>query len=184
MMKKTFLLSLVAAALVWVSGGDRAWAGAAGLDAFYGEYVGRTISSSQEGLSERDLSVAIRPEGKGFTVDWTTITRRTDGTAKRKAYSISFHPSGRDNIYGAAMKSNMFGGRVPLDPLKGEPYVWARIAGDTLSVYAMQITDSGGYEMQVYDRTLTETGLELRFSRVRDGQNLKLITGTLSRVGD
>lgn len=177
-------LLLVATVLGWVAGGHRAAADAAPIEAFFGDYVGRTISSDEGGLSKRDLSVSIHPENGGFTVDWTTIIHKPGGKAKRKAYSIDFRPSGRQNIYAAAMKSNMFGGRVPLDPMKGEPYVWARIAGDTLTVSALLITDDGGYEIQVYDRTLTDTGLALRFSRVRDGRRLKLVTGTLSRVGD
>jgi hypothetical protein len=36
--------------------------------------------------------------------------------------------------------------------------------------------------MQVYDRTLTETGLDLTFSPIRDGEQLKLIKGTLKKV--
>ena len=43
----------------------------------------------------------------------------------------------------------------------------------------MMVTDDGGYEMQVYDRTITGNGMDLKFSRVRDGKTLKLITGSL-----
>ena len=71
-----------------------------------------------------------------------------------------------------------------LNPLKGDPYVWARQEGGTLTVYAMVITEDGSYEMQQYDRKLTEDGLDLAFSRIRDGEQLKVIKGTLKRVGD
>ena len=77
------------------------------------------------------------------------------------------------------MKKNVFGKSVPLDPIKGEPYVWARIHGKTLTVHAMMVTDDGVYEMQVYDRTITGNGMDLKFSRVRDGKTPKLITGSL-----
>ncbi len=43
----------------------------------------------------------------------------------------------------------------------------------------MMVTDDGGYEMQVYDRTLTKGGMDLKFSRVHDGKTLKQITGSL-----
>ena len=43
----------------------------------------------------------------------------------------------------------------------------------------MLVTDDGGYEMQVYDRTLTGDGMDLNFTRVRDGKTLKNITGSL-----
>src|SRR5581483_11801608 len=72
--------------------------------------------------------------------------------------------------------------RVPLDPLRGDPYVWARIQGATLTVSALLITDDGGYEVHVYDRTLIAGGLLLEHSRVRDGAVLQTVTGTLKRV--
>jgi hypothetical protein len=80
------------------------------------------------------------------------------------------------------MHRDVFGYSGPLDPLKGEPYVWARIAGSTLTVYTLRIIDDGGYEIQTFDRTLTSDGLDLRFSRQRDGKVLQPITGTLKRI--
>jgi hypothetical protein len=81
------------------------------------------------------------------------------------------------------MKVNVFGGNVALDPMQGDPYVWARIEGPTLTVYALHILDDGGYEMQVYDRTIAEGGLELRFSRIRNGTSLRDIRASLGRIG-
>ena len=152
------------------------------FSAFFGEYEGSSISSTEQGLSKRDLSVSIQPKDKGFTLKWTTVTYKKAGKAKRKAYSIDFRPSARPTIFASAMRKNKFGGSVPLDPLKGEPYVWGRLHGSTLTVHALMITDDGGYEVQVYERTLTETGLDLTFSRIRDGEQLKLIKGTLKKV--
>ena len=37
------------------------------VSAFFGEYEGRSISSTEGGLTKRDLSVSIQPKGKGFT---------------------------------------------------------------------------------------------------------------------
>ncbi|MDP6787575.1 MAG: hypothetical protein QGI13_10655 [Rhodospirillales bacterium] len=152
------------------------------FSAFFGEYEGKSISSTEQGLSKRDLSVSIKSKGKGFTLKWTTVTHKPGGKAKRKAYSIDFRPSGRENIFASAMRKNKFGASIPLDPLKGEPYVWGRLHGSTLTVHAMMVTEDGGYEMQVYDRTLTATGLDLTFSRIRDGERFKLIKGTLTKV--
>ncbi|MGI9303440.1 MAG: hypothetical protein ACR2RB_12145 [Gammaproteobacteria bacterium] len=150
------------------------------IEPFIGEYAGETISNDDE-LDKRDLGVTIERKDNGFTVRWTTITTKPDGRAKKKSYAIDFLPTPRGGIYSSAMKTNVFGGAEPLDPLKGDPYVWARVAGDTLSVFALIITDEGGYEMQVYDRTRTADGLQLEFSRIRDGETLKLIKGSLSR---
>ena len=151
---------------------------------FFGTYVGRSISTVEEGLSERDLAVSIKPyKDNGYTVDWTTLIRKKDAEWSRKSYSINFGPTKRPGIYGSEMRSNMFGGAVPLDPLAGEPFFWSRIDGDTLSVYALIIREDGGYEMQVYDRTWTPKGLELKFTRFRNGEPLKLISGMLERKG-
>ena len=171
---------LVLVALVWSAAPGQAQDKP--FSAFFGEYEGSSISSTEQGLSKRDLSVSIKSKGKGFTLKWTTITHKPGGKAKRKTYSIDFRPSGRPNIFASAMRKNKFGGSVPLDPLKGEPYVWGRLQGSTLTVQALMITDDGGYEMQVYKRTLTATGLDLTFSRIRDGEQLKLIKGTLTKV--
>ena len=150
---------------------------------FYGTYVGRSISTVGEGLSQRDLNVVIKKHKNGFTVDWTTVTRMADGKVKSKSYSINFRATQRSGIFASAMRNNVFGGAEPLDPLKGDPYFWAGIKGDTLTVHALLITDDGGYEMQIYERTLTEDGLLLKFSRNRDGAPLRFITGTLTKTG-
>lgn len=150
------------------------------IQPFIGDYTGHSIASESE-LDKRDLGVSIKKKKKGFSVTWTTITQRASGKTKKKTYSIDFQSTKRDSIYASAMKTDVFGGRVPLDPIKGDPYVWARIDGNTLTVHAMIVTDDGGYEMQVYDRTLSDGGLKLKFSRIRDGQPLKLIEGTLIR---
>jgi hypothetical protein len=170
--------------MVWAAGVQNASAGDHPLQPFFGEYMGQSISTADSGLSKRDLSVSIAPTRKGFSVKWTTITYRSDGSTKRKTYKINFLATGRSNIYASAMKQNKFGGQVPLDPLKGEPYVWSRITGKTLTVNALLINDDGRYEMQTYDRTLTDKGLDLKFSRIRDGKVLKTITGTLHRISN
>ena len=152
------------------------------IEDFFGTYVGRSISTIGDDLSDRDLNVTIKKHKKGFAVEWATVLRRPDGSTKSRTYSINFFKSGRPGIFKSAMRNNVFGAAMPLDPLKGDPYLWAGINGDTLTIHAMIITDTGGYEMQVYDRTLTEDGLFLKFSRNRDGAPLRFITGTLKRV--
>jgi hypothetical protein len=157
-------------------------AGAQPYDKFIGEYEGEGISGTQSSLRKRDLKVTISANDKGFNVAWVSVIHRANGKVKRRSYAINFRPSRRDHIYSAAMRTDMFGNEVPLDPMRGDPYVWARINGDTLFVYQMLINEKGGYEMQVYDRALTATGLDLTYSRVRDGEVLRTITGELKRV--
>jgi hypothetical protein len=152
------------------------------IRSFYGAYEGESISVPDAELSKRDLAIEIVPQGKGFNLTWTTITYAKDDVPVRKTYSIDFVPTQREGIYASAMRTDMFGHRVPLNPLEGDLFVWATLRGKTLSVYALMITLEGGYEMQTYHRTLTAHGMHLEFSRLRDGVPLRSITGTLARV--
>lgn len=181
-MTRTIATLAVLAGLVWSASGAAMAAASRPIEDFFGTYVGRSISTIGAGLSTRDLNVVIKKHKKGFTLDWATVTRKADGKVKSKSYSINFRASKRPGIYASAMRNNVFGGSVPLDPLEGDPYVWAALEGDTLTVHALIITDEGGYEMQIYSRTLTEEGLFLKFSRNRDGVQQKFITGTLKKV--
>jgi len=165
--------------------GSRVSAGDQAIARFFGEYEGRSVQAPNEPLSPRDLSIKIAPHGdNGFSLEWATVIRDASGT-RRQNYSIDFSPSDRTGIFASAMHRDTFGHSEPLDPLKGEPYVWADIHGSTLRVHALLITADGGYEMQVYRRTLMEDGkgLALQFSRNRNGRELKTIYGVLRKTG-
>ena len=150
------------------------------ISEFYGSYTGQTISVQGEGLSARDLSVQIKPTKRGFNLSWTTVNYKKGGAKSRKSYSIDFSKSRRKGVWGSAQRRDAFGNMRPINPLnEGDPFVWATIKGDTLTVYALLITEAGGYELQTYARTLTASGLQLSFTRLRDGRQLKAITGVL-----
>jgi hypothetical protein len=173
------VLALVSSLVV---GAPPAVAAESGLDRFFGNYTGRSIqSSSDQGLEPRDLDVKISARGKGFVISWTTVIYRAKQPT-RKTYSVEFGRTERDGIFSSAMQRDVFGHDEPLDPLKGEPYVWARLAGNTLTIFALLITDEGGYEIQTYDRTLTADGLALRYTRDRNGKILPPVTGSLKRL--
>jgi len=157
------------------------------IERFFGRFIGKTAIAIGGEKTPRDISVEIRPvddDDDAFTIKWDTVITKADGSTKANSDKILFQDTKRDAIYSSAMRVNVFGKRTPLDPLSGDPFVWARVTGDTLTVFALLITDAGSYEMQVYDRTLTGDQMELRFSRVRDGEKLKEIMGALTRVAD
>lgn len=138
---------------------------------FVGSYAGSAEVTSADGSSQkRDMSVKIGETKEGFTVEWTSVSYRSDGRTKSKTYKIEFIPSGRGGVFAAAMQRNVFGHAVQLDPMKGEPYVWARLEGDTLSVFSLFVREDGGYDIQQYDRTLAENGLDLHFKRFGNGE--------------
>ena len=156
---------------------------AAEIDPFVGSYEGAAVLTRDDGTEQRrDLGVDIEKIDDGFRVHWDTTTMRSDGSVKTKSYTIEFFPSSREHIYQSAMKSNLFGGREPLDPMRGDPYVWAYIRGDTLFVHALIITEDGGYEMQTYERTRLDGGLALKFNRIRNGEPLREIRATLTKT--
>ncbi len=154
---------------------------AAEIDRFEGDYAGKAVFLVDGKQQNRDMSTTITATKKGFVVSWTSVTYKDDGRSKRKTYTIEFVPSERDNIFKSAMATNRFGKATPLDPLQGEPFVWARINGDTLSVYSLFINEVGEYELQEFHRKLVEAGLELLFLRVHNGVPEKEIRTLLVR---
>ena len=151
------------------------------IERFEGQYAGRSTVVLDGESQGRDLETTIKQSRDGFEVSWTSVTYKTDSAPKSKTYTIEFVPSQRDSIYGSAMKTNMFGKQVPLDPLQGEPFVWARFEADTFSVFSLFINEVGEYEMQEFHRTLTDDGLDLLFRRVSNGVPQKEITAFLAR---
>ena len=175
----SFVLLLI---LAGIPGGG-ASAALALIAPFFGHFEGKTIVEGDDTTTSRDLAVDIQPDGDDFRVIWTTVTRQLDGDIKYKTYSIGFEATKRPGIFRSTMGTDMFGNRVPLDPMKGDPYVWSRIIGRTLTVYSLQITDDGGYDLQVYERTLDGPDrMSLRFSRFREGEPPRELTAILKRT--
>ncbi|WP_187430088.1 hypothetical protein ROLI_023760 [Roseobacter fucihabitans] len=154
----------------------------ADISRFLGVYDGSATVTSADGKThDRDMNVVISHTRNGFRVDWTSTTYRPDGTSKAKSYSVEFVPSDRGDVYAAAMKRNVFGHDVQLDPMKGEPYVWSRIDGDTLSVYSLFVAEDGGYEIQQFNRTLAVGGLNLDYKSVRNGEIQRTVSTFLKK---
>jgi hypothetical protein len=148
---------------------------------FLGKYTGHATYTENDVEINRDLGVLIRETDEGFKVDWEVTTLKPGKKAKTKEYSISFTPTKRDHVFQAAMQPSIFGGKKPLDPIKGDPYVWARILDETLTIFALLINDDGGYELLIYDRSLADNGLSLNYSRIQNGNQLKTITSFLEK---
>ncbi|MCA0872159.1 hypothetical protein LCL97_15060 [Seohaeicola saemankumensis] len=166
------------ACLLLATGAGRA----AEVSDFVGDYTGSADVVSADGSTiTRDMSVSISETKHGFIVQWTSATHKPDGRIKEKSYSIDFVPSDREGIYAAAMTRNVFGHAVQLDPMKGEPFVWGRITGDTMTVYSLFVDDEGGYELQQFDRTLAEGGLMLDFTNLRNGDKQRSVSTFLAK---
>ncbi len=155
---------------------------AANIDEFEGIFEGEAEFVFEGVTQRRDMSTTIKATKAGFVLSWTSVTYKGDGRTKTKTYTIEFSPSQRDNIYKSAMKTNVFGKETPLDPLQGEPFVWARLEGETLSLFSLFINDAGEYEVQEFHRTLVDGGLDLVFRLVHNGAAEKEIRTELKRI--
>lgn len=155
---------------------------AASIDQFDGTYKGDAEFVFEGETERRDMSTTIAATKTGFMLSWTSVSYKDDGRTKAKTYTVEFMRSSRDNIFKSAMTKDLFGNDTPLDPLQGEPFVWARFEGDTLSVFSFFINVVGEYEIQEFHRTLVGAGLDLVFRRVHNGATEKEIRTFLMRV--
>lgn len=160
------------------------------LDAFMGAYVGTGIAERGGADAEkRDLDVTIEPyKNTGFTVRWITVMLGPEGEragpdVRRRALEDNFVPSeDLEDVYVLAPTGGLFTRAEVPNPLKGEPMRWASVQDNTLTVYSLGISSTDGTELQIYHRTLTESGMDINFLRMQD-ENVELrVHGSLIRT--
>ena len=150
------------------------------IDAFFGRWLGSGVSQTDQSVlyryTQRDLNVTISKAGPGFSISWATIQRKKgdpqNPTAVRKTTSSTFVPAGRANVW------RVMG---TLDPVKGKTYSWAHLGEKTLTVNSLVIEPDSGYEMQIYQRELSGSGMKLEFRRVKDGSVVRTVEGRLTK---
>ena len=151
------------------------------IEAFFGFWQGNGVAENADSLyfavTTRDFDVRIEPADGGFRITWTTIIRSggdpNNPDVRRREATLTFRPSDRPDVFEATASRN---------PLEGGVMSWARIEENTLSVYQMTLNDRGGYELTSYDRTLSGVGMELAFRRLRDGEEVRTVTGRLIKI--
>ncbi|MGE0151289.1 MAG: hypothetical protein AB7R90_01635 [Reyranellaceae bacterium] len=149
------------------------------LSEFAGTFQGSGVAEGRDNvyftIVARDLDVTIRPKNGGFDVTWTTITHGTTRGQRvvRKTETIGFAATAKPTVFRAA---------APVEPMAGAPYYWARIAGRTLTVYALSIGADGAYELTSWARTLNGNGMDLTFRRLSDGEAVRSVRGKLVKV--
>ena len=144
---------------------DRIWFG--GLKAWRSE---NAVTASSP-LSVQWVQASTTLAGSGPISAWAVDPNNPD--IRRREATLTFRPSDRADIYEATASES---------PLDGGVMSWARIDGNTLSIYQMTLNDTGGYELTSYDRTLTGTGMELAFRRLRDGDEVRTVTARLIKI--
>jgi hypothetical protein len=179
-MRRWFLAT--AALLLAALGSHDGWAADARSGAFAGSYQGSGVADGRDSvyftITARDLDVTIKPEGGNFTISWTTVTHNggPSARAQRKSESVSF-------VVADAKNPSVFRAATPADPMAGQPFYWARVAGQTLTVYALTVAPNGVYDLASWSRTLTPAGMELVFRRQREGEAPRIVKGKLAKIG-
>ncbi len=180
---RTALWPLLALVLLALPFAGAAAQGTVSIAAFYGQWTGSGVSESNVSLyfrlTSRDLDVIIAPEGDGFVVNWTTVQRQRgepkNPAPESKSSVLRFIPADRPNVWRATGST---------DPLRDERYAWARLKGQTLTVHTLAIAEDGGYEMQVYRRTLSALGMNLEFVAFQNGEERRTAKGRLVKVAN
>ncbi len=162
---------------------------AAEIDPFFGTYVGTAQVLGPDGEVEeyRDMDITIaKDRGDGFRITWINVTlvdgRRDLPGVRRRVDEVVLEPGGRDGLYLEKTQRSLFQRREEIDVIAGDALRWARIDGDSLGVFSLVVMADGGYELQSYERILTEDGLDIEFSRIDNGAVIRRIVGRTIRV--
>ena len=156
----------------------------ASIEDFYGAFVGEAFI---EGTHQfRDIIVSIEPIRNGFSIYTSTVIRdgpqRAVRGVKWRAETQSFTQTDVPHVYQPLVRKSMFSEKKDPDLMAGDTLAWASIRGRTLGVYAMNVLEDGHYELRVFERTLTDLGMDLSFVRYNDGLPVLELKGILARA--
>jgi hypothetical protein len=160
---------------------------AAELSDFFGTYVGNAQELEDPDALSRDMDIVIQPfHDEGFQINWITVTkvdgRRDVPGVERTVQSVFFEPAEDGSFFVEVEADNPFREHETKLPMSGHAVRWASLDDDTLRVYSFVVLEDGRYELQIYNRALTDIGLDIVFQRFDDGELVRQIKGTTVRV--
>ena len=177
---------LLAAAIV---GAAPPVASAASLEPFFGTYVGvAEVEDPADGeVRRRDMDIVIEPyKSGGFKIHWVNVTlvdgQRAVPGVQRRVQTVLFEPAEDRAFFVEVAEANPFRERAETRPMRGDPVRWASLDDQGLHVYSFVVLEDGSYELQIYDRRLTDIGIDIDFRRIVDGEVVRRITGTTARA--
>jgi hypothetical protein len=175
---------LIALALVAPAG-----ARAASLEPFFGTYVGvAEVKDIAKGdVRQRDMDIMIEPYKQGgFKIQWVNVSlvdgKRAVRGVERRVQTVLFEPAEDRDFFVEVAENNPFREREETRPMRGDPVRWASLDDQGLHVYSFVVLEDGRYELQVYDRALTDIGLDIKFQRIVDDEVVREITGSTARA--
>ncbi len=154
------------------------------IEDFYGAYVGDAMIEGT--MQFRDIIVNIEPIRNGFSIYTSTVIRtgpkRATNDVKWRAETQSFAQTDVPHVYEPMIRKSMFSKKRDPNLMAGDTLAWASIRGHTLGVYAMNVLEDGHYELRVFERTLTDLGMDMSFIRYNDGVPVRELKGSLART--
>lgn len=145
---------------------------------FKGRYLGAGVEvalAPAEGEAPRRMSqVIISGDPQEFTVKWATMKIGANfrpEAVKSSEQSLTFRPSGAPNRY------------VAIADAAGQPAPDANavIDGRTMVVTLTTKLDNGTPSIQRYERTLTQAGMDVNFTRTENGAVVRQVNLTLTK---
>jgi hypothetical protein len=163
---------------------------AASLEPFFGTYVGvAEVKDFRDGgdVMQRDMDIVIEPYKQGgFRIHWVNVSlvdgQRAVPGVERRVQTVLFEPAPDRDFFVEVAESSPFRERGETLPMRGDPVRWASLDDQGLHLYSFMVLEDGRYELQIYDRTLTDIGLDIRFQRIVDGALVREIVGTTARA--
>jgi hypothetical protein len=163
---------------------------AASLEPFFGTYVGvAEVQDFRNGgdVLQRDMDIVIEPYKQGgFRIHWVNVSlvdgKRAVPGVERRVQTVLFEPAEDREFFVEVAESSPFRERGEMQPMRGDPVRWASLDEQGLHVYSFMVLEDGRYELQIYDRALTDIGLDIRFQRIVDGELVREVTGTTARA--
>ena len=162
------------------------------IENFAGTWRGAEVEiESPDGelvLEPADLDVQIEGDGGGFQISWTGLVRKDGDAVERQKLDAQFTPTDRPGVFafapgGTSLLSRLFADPATGNPLAGQALLWARLAGQTLTVYSLAIDQHGGLELDRYARTLRDGGLDIHYSHRMENNRLVTVEGRAAAEG-
>jgi hypothetical protein len=148
------------------------------IEDFYGVYLGHGAEEPGDAAAAKDQpktsrfsQVILRPASaeRGFTIEWATLKLKGDelpSEANTKSYVQTFRATERPDVYRDVTSG---------DPNLGADMSWAVINGATLSIVQVTVSPDGNYFVAHYDRTLTDKGMDVRFTRFENSRVVRAV---------
>jgi hypothetical protein len=159
------------------------------LKPFFGAYVGvAQVEDLETGeIEQRDMDIVIEPFRKdGFQIHWVNVTlvdgRRDLPGVERRVQTVLFEPAPDAQFYVEVQEGSVFREKEATRPMQGDPVRWAWADDDRIHVASFVVLDDGRYELQTYERILTDKGIDILFERIVDGEVVRRIEGSTVRA--